>query len=324
MQIQQLRYLAALARNRFNVTQAAEQLYKSQPGVSKQLRLLEEELGVSLFERQGKLLVGLTPAGRAVLDLAECTLANVEAIRRAATEFSQPDRGDLSIATTHTQARYVLPAVIRVFRRVWPAVRLHLHQGTPAQIADLAASGAVDFAIATESLHLFDELVMLPCYRWNRAVVVPLGHPLAAVAPLTLAAVAEWPILTYVFGFTDRSHINEAFQKAGLTPEVSLTATDSDVIKTYIRLGLGVGILADMAQDEVIDGDLAFLPAGHLFEPSVTSIGFRRGLYLRSYHYDFIENFSVHLGRAVVDAAIAAETAEARASLFSGMAIRDY
>lgn len=324
MQIQQLRYLAALARSGFNVTQAAERLYKSQPGVSKQLRQLEEELGVPLFVRQGKMLAGLTPAGRAVLDLAECALANIEAIRRAAMEFSEPDRGDLSIATTHTQARYVLPSIVRAFRRDWPAVRLHLHQGTPAQIAEMAASGAVDFAIATESLHLFDELVMLPCYRWNRAVVVPRGHPLADVTPLSLAALAEWPILTYVFGFTDRSHINQAFQDAGLTPEVSLTATDSDVIKTYIRLGLGVGILADMACDEAIDGDLVFLPAGHLFAPSITRIGFRRGLYLRGFHYAFIESFAGHLGRAIVDAAVAAESAEAREQLFAGLAIRDY
>lgn len=324
MQIQQLRYLAALARSGFNVTQAAERLYKSQPGVSKQLRLLEEELGVSLFVRQGKMLVGLTPAGRAILDLADCALANVEAIRRVAMEFCEPDRGDLSIATTHTQARYVLPPVIRAFRRAWPSVRLHLHQGTPAQIAEMAASGAVDFAIATESLHLFDELVMLPCYRWNRAVVVPRGHPLAEVSPLSLAAVAEWPILTYVFGFTDRSHINQAFQEAGLAPEVSLTATDSDVIKTYIRLGLGVGILADMACDEATDADLAFLPAGHLFEPSVTRIGFRRGLYLSGFHYAFIESFAAHLTRPVVDAAITAETTEAREGLFAGLTIRDY
>lgn len=328
MQLQQLRYLLALARSGFNVTGAAERVFKSQPGVSKQLRLLEEELGVPLFERNGRQFVGLTPAGRAVLELAESALANVEAIHRAAQDFGDPGQGDLSIATTHTQARYVLPAVIKAFQRRWPEVRLHLHQGSPAQIAELAASGAVDFAIATESLHLFDELVMLPCYRWNRAVVVPRGHALEAEfgagLPITLAAAAKYPILTYVFGFTDRSHINAAFQREGLEPRVALTATDADVIKTYIRLGLGIGILAAMARDEALDDDLAFLDAAHLFEPSVTKIGFRKGLFLRACHYDFIQAFASHLSPELIDRAAAETTPEARAALFAGVAIRDY
>ncbi|MFN3595060.1 MAG: HTH-type transcriptional regulator CysB [Thiobacillaceae bacterium] len=324
MQLQQLRYLLALAASHYNVTEAAGRVFKSQPGVSRQLRLLEEELGVPLFERDGRQITGLTAAGRAVRDLAESALANVEAIRRVAQEFSAPGAGELSIATTHTQARYVLPPVIRAFRRRYPDLSLHLHQGSPTQNAEMAASGAVDFAIATESLHLFEELVMLPCYRWNRAIVVPRGHPLESVSPLTLEAVAAWPILTYVFGFTDRSHINAAFQARGLTPRVALTATDADVIKTYIRLGLGVGILASMAYDEEIDDDLVFLDAAHLFEPSMTKIGFRKGLYLRPCHYDFIHTFADHLDRATVDRAIAAPTPEARAELFAGMAIRDY
>jgi LysR family cys regulon transcriptional activator len=324
MQLQQLRYLLALARSGFNVTGAAERVFKSQPGVSKQLRLLEEELGVPLFERNGRQFTGLTPAGRAVLELAESALANVEAIHRAAQDFGDPAHGDLSIATTHTQARYVLPAVIKAFQRRWPDVSLHLHQGSPAQIAELAASGAVDFAIATESLHLFDELVMLPCYRWNRAVVVPRGHALEGVRPISLAAVAKYPVLTYVFGFTDRSHINAAFQREGLEPRLALTATDADVIKTYIRLGLGVGILAAMARDETLDGDLSFLDAAHLFEPSVTKIGFRKGLFLRACHYDFIQAFASHLTPELVDRAAAESTPEARAALFAGVAIRDY
>ena len=324
MQLQQLRYLLALARSNFNITGAAERVYKTQPGVSKQLRLLEEELGTPLFERSGKHITGLTAAGRAVLDLAECTLANIEAIHRVAVEFSDPGGGELSIATTHTQARYVLPSVIRAFRRHYPNLGLHLHQGSPAQIAELAASGAVDFAIATESLHLFDELVMLPCYRWNRSVVVPRGHPLEKVTPLTLEAVARYPILTYVFGFADRSHINEAFQNQGLTPNVALTATDADVIKTYIRLGLGVGIVAAMAQDERLDEDLVFLDAANLFAPSITKIGFRKGMFLRACHYDFIQAFASHLTRDVVERAAATPTPEARAELFEAMAIRNY
>lgn len=324
MQLQQLRYLRAMARSNFNVTDAAERVYKSQPGVSKQLRLLEEELGVPLFERVGRQITGLTPAGLAVLDLAECTLANVEAIRRVSQEFSDPGGGELSIATTHTQARYVLPPVIRAFRRRYPRLSMHLHQGSPAQIADMAASGAVDFAIATESLHLFDELVMLPCYRWNRAVVVPRGHPLETIAPLTLEAVSEYSILTYVFGFTDRSHINDAFHSRGLAPEIALTATDADVIKTYIRLGLGVGILAAMAWDEHQDADLVFLDASHLFAPSITRIGFRKGLFLRACHYDFIRGFASHLTREVVERAITLPSAETRAKIFEAIAIRDF
>lgn len=324
MQLQQLRYLLALARSNFNITGAAERVYKTQPGVSKQLRLLEEELGVPLFERSGRQISGLTAAGRAVLELAECALDSVDAIHRVATEFNEPGRGELAIATTHTQARYVLPPVIRSFRRQYPKLALHLHEGSPAQIADLAASGAVDFAIATESLHLFDELVMLPCYRWNRSIVVPRGHPLETVQPLTLEAVAGYPILTYVFGFSDRSHINEAFQSRGLVSNVVLTATDADVIKTYIRLGMGVGIVAAMAQDERLDEDLAFLDAAHLFTPSITKIGFRKGMPLRAWHYDFIQAFAGHLTREVVERAAALPTPEARAGLFEALTIRDY
>jgi LysR family cys regulon transcriptional activator len=324
MQLQQLRYLLALARSNFNITGAAERVYKTQPGVSKQLRLLEEELGVPLFDRSGRQISGLTAAGRAVLDLAECTLDNIEAIHRVTAEFNDPGRGDLAIATTHTQARYVLPPVIRAFRRQYPNLALHLHEGSPAQIAELAASGAVDFAIATESLHLFDDLVMLPCYRWNRSVVVPRGHPLEMVKPLTLEAVADYPILTYVFGFADRSHVNEAFQSHGLVPNVVLTATDADVIKTYIRLGMGVGIVAAMAQDERLDEDLSFLDAAHLFTPSITKIGFRKGMFLRTCHYDFMQAFAGHLTREVVERAAALPTPEARADLFEGMTIKDY
>jgi LysR family cys regulon transcriptional activator len=324
MQLQQLRYLLALARSNFNITGAAERVYKTQPGVSKQLRLLEEELGVPLFDRSGRQISGLTPAGRAVLDLAECTLDNIEAIHRVAAEFNDPGRGELAIATTHTQARYVLPPVIRAFRRQYPNLALHLHEGSPAQIAELAASGAVDFAIATESLHLFDDLVMLPCYRWNRSVVVPRGHPLETVKPLTLEAVADYPLLTYVFGFADRSHINEAFQRHELVPNVVLTATDADVIKTYIRLGMGVGIVAAMAQDEHLDEDLSFLDAAQLFTPSVTKIGFRKGMFLRTCHYDFIQAFAGHLSREIVERAAALPTPEARADLFETLTIRDY
>lgn len=319
MKLQQLRYLRAIVRSGLNITGAAEGLYTSQPGVSKQLRLLEEELGVPLFERAGRQLTGITPAGRTILEQAECVLNGVEAIRQIAQEFSDPQRGGLSIATTHTQARYVLPPVIRDFVRKYPQVNLHLHQGNPMQIAELAESGAVDFAIATEAVEHFENLIMMPCYRWNRAIVIPCDHPLRNEEPLTLEAVAKYPILTYVFGFTGRSRLDAAFESRGLTPNVVFTATDADVIKTYVRLGLGVGIVAKMAYDPDIDAGLCALDAGHLFEPSTTRIGFRRGTFLRAYHYDFIHHFAPHLTREVVDAAIGAESKEKRERLFGDL-----
>jgi LysR family cys regulon transcriptional activator len=324
MRLQQLRYLLGIVRNNLNITAAAERLYTSQPGISKQIRQLEEELGVPIFERSGKQLTAITPAGKAVVALAERVLSDVEAIRQTAREFSNPRRGDLSIATTHTQARYVLPRVISAFVRKYPEVDLHLHQGTPAQIAELASSGAVDCAIATESLEYFEDLVMMPCYRWNRAVVAPCDHPLREEQPLTLEAVAAYPILTYVFGFTGRSQLDAAFRSRGLEPNVVFTATDADVIKTYVRLGLGVGIVAKMAYDPRIDKDLCALDASHLFEPSTTKIGFRRGLFLRAYHYDFIELFSPHLKRELVDRAMQAGTNEERERLFAGLALPSY
>lgn len=324
MKLQQLRYLRAIVRNNLNITAAAERLHTSQPNVSKQLRLLEEELGLPIFERMGRQLTGITPAGKAIIEQAELVLNGVEAVRQIARESSDPRRGGLSIATTHTQARYVLPAVIRDFMRKYPQVNLHLHQGSPMHIAELAESGAVDFAIATEAMEYFENLVMLPCYRWNRAIVTPCDHPLREEEPLTLEAVAHYPILTYVFGFTGRSRLDAAFKSRGLTPKVVFTATDADVIKTYVRLGLGVGIVAKMAYDPRSDTDLCVLDAGHLFEPSTSRIGFRRGTFLRSYHYDFIHRFAPHLTREVVDAAVRAESREERELLFSDLALPDY
>lgn len=316
MNLQQLRYITAVAREGLNITAAAERLHTSQPGVSKQIRQLEEELGIQIFERSGKQLVRITPAGEAVLALAKCTLTDVEEIRRTAQEFRDPSHGSLSIATTHTQARYVLPRVVARFARRYPNVALHMHQGTPVQIAELAASGEVDFAIATEAMEHFDELVMMPCYQWNRAIITPCDHPLREVQPLTLEAVADYPILTYVFGFTGRSKLDAAFQQRGLEPRVVFTASDADVIKTYVRLGLGVGIVARMAYDARIDTDLCALDAGHLFTPSTTKIGFRRGIVLRDYMYDFIAEFAPHLSRERVNAAIAATTNTEREALF--------
>ena len=309
MKLRQLHYIHEVANRGLNVTAAAEALFTSQPGVSKQIRLLEEELGVDIFLRNGKQLSEVTPAGLRILDYTRRLLRESENIRNVAEEFRDTDKGDLSLATTHTQARYALPPVIQKFRQSYPLVRMHLHQGSPPQIAKQAAEGTVDFAIATEAMEHFEQLVMLPCYHWNRSVLVPPKHPLAqkilgsagGKAKLTLADIAEFPIITYTFGFTGRSKLDQAFHAHGLKPDVVLTAVDADVIKTYVRLGLGVGIVASMSYDAKQDADLVRLPADHLFEPSTTHIGFRQGMFLRAYMYDFIGEFAPHLTRELID-----------------------
>lgn len=324
MKLQQLRYIWEVARNNLNVSATAESLYTSQPGVSKQIRILEDELGVQIFQRSGKHLTEITAAGKSILKVAGEILDRTENIRQIAQEFSDPRRGSLSIATTHTQARYKLPPVIREFIDRYPNVALHMHQGTPIQISELASKGTVDFAIATEALEHFDNLVMMPCYRWNRSVIVPQGHPLTRERPLTLAAIAQYPLVTYVFGFTGRSQLDNAFSAASLKPQVVFTATDADVIKTYVRLGLGVGIVASMAYDPKLDSGLQALSADHLFEPSTTKIGFRRGTFLRGYMFDFIQLFAPHLRRDVVEKALAAHSHEALERLFAGVQLPSY
>lgn len=324
MKLQQLRYLTAIARNNLNISAAAESLYTSQPGVSKQIRLLEDELGVELFNRNGKHLTHITPVGRQIIEKAEKILREVRNIQVLAEEFRDDQRGNLAIATTHTQARYVLPRVIQIFRQHYPAVILQIHQGSPSQIAELAVSGEVDFAIATEASELFEDLVMMPCYRWCRCVLVPREHPLTQLEQLSLQDVAEYPLVTYVFGFTGRSHLDEAFRGAKLKPNVAFTATDADVIKTYVRLGLGVGILAAMAYDPKEDQDLARLDARHLFALSTTRIGFRRGTFLRTYMYDFIELFAPHLTPREVQAAEQMESQEGVDLLFENLTLPVY
>ncbi|MBV0932139.1 HTH-type transcriptional regulator CysB [Marinobacterium weihaiense] len=295
MKLQQLRYIWEVARHDLNVSATAQSLYTSQPGISKQIRLLEDELGVEVFARSGKHLTRVTPAGEAILAIAGEVLQKCEAIRQVAQEFSDERKGKLEVATTHTQARYALPETIHDFIKIYPEVSLHIHQGTPMQISEMAADGTVDFAIATEAMAHFSDLIMMPCYRWNRSVVVPEGHPLTELPALTLEALAEWPLITYVFGFTGRSKLDDAFTNKGLEPRVVLTAVDSDVIKTYVKLGLGVGIIATMAFEEGKDDGLVALDASHLFEHSVTRIGFRKGTFLRGYMYDFIQTFAPHL-----------------------------
>ncbi|MFT7131599.1 MAG: LysR family cys regulon transcriptional activator [Cyclobacteriaceae bacterium] len=321
MKLQQLRYIWEVAHHDLNVSATAQSLFTSQPGISKQIRLLEDELGVEVFSRSGKHLTRITPAGETIIAKAGEILHKVESIKQVAQEFSNEKKGSLSVATTHTQARYALPAVIAEFIARYPDVSLHMHQGTPLQIAEMAADGVVDFAIATEGLDLFGDLVMMPCYTWNRCIVVPRGHPLTEIADLTLEDVAKHPLVTYVFGFTGRSKLDEAFMHKGLAPKVVFTATDADVIKTYVRLGLGIGIIAGMAHDVVLDDDLVALDADHLFEASTTMIGCRRGTFLRGYMYEFIEIFAPHLNRQVVNEAFERQNRSELEALFTGITL---
>lgn len=324
MKLQQLRYIWEVAHHDLNVSATAQSLFTSQPGISKQIRLLEDELGVEIFARSGKHLTHITPAGEAILKAAGEVLRKVEGIKQVAQEFSDERKGALSIATTHTQARYALPPVIRKFMASYPDVSLHMHQGTPLQISELAADGTVDFAIATEALELFGDLIMMPCYRWNRTVLVPKNHPLTQISRLKLSDVAEFPIVTYVFGFTGRSKLDEAFIEEGLSPRVVFTAADADVIKTYVRLGLGIGIVAKMAYDPELDKDLVPLDVSHLFDASVTKIGFRRGTFLRGFMYEFIELFAPHLTRDLVDEAYRRHSKSEIEELFSHIELPVY
>jgi len=303
MKLQQLRYIVEVLNNNLNVSATAENLYTSQPGISKQVRMLEDELGIQVFERSGKHLTKVTPAGKEIIRYASEILGKVESIKAIACQYTQPDQGTLNIATTHTQARYALPEVIQGFIKRYPKVSLHMHQGTPTQISESVAKGKTDFAIATEALHLYQDLIMLPCYHWNRSVIVPKDHPLANIKDISIADIAKYPIVTYVFGFTGRSELDEAFNSAGFKPNVVFTATDADVIKTYVRLGLGVGVVASMAINED-DDDFCVIDARHIFKSSTTSIGFRKGSFLRDYMYDFMVRFAPHLNRPLVEKAI--------------------
>ena len=296
MKLQQLKYLLAIVDNGLNITAAAEKLYTSQPGVSKQLKLLEEELGLQLFTRKGKSLGGITAAGQQVIDRARLIMSEVDNIRSIASDFYHEEEGTLSIATTHTQARYVLPDVIREFRDRYPKVSLNLHQGTSEQIADMVSANEIDFAIATGSHELFSDLLLVPSYHWDRKIVVPKQHALAALdRKLTLADLAEHPLVTYVFSFGGQSSLKRAFADQGLEPDVVFTARDADVIKTYVRMGLGVGIVASMAEDCNDQKDLTALDAEGLFPRSTTWIGFRKNIVLRRYMLDFVQLFAPHI-----------------------------
>lgn len=305
MKLQQLRYIVEIVNQNMNITEAAEVLYTSQPGISKQVRLLESELGINIFERNGKHIKGLTPAGKKIIAIARELLVKAQSIKSVAEEQTRPNTGALRIATTNTQARYMLPSVIEKFKAKYPDVSLHLHQGTPSQIYDALMAGEVDLAITTEAQYLFEDAVLLPCYYWNRSVIVKPEHPLAQFVQqnekLTVKALGQYDLITYTFGFTGQSDLDHAFNKEGILPRIVFTATDADVIKTYVKLGLGVGIMATMACVE--DPDLVAINASHLFQPSMTQIAFKRGTFLRNYMYDFIQYFSPHLTKMQVERA---------------------
>lgn len=305
MKLQQFRYINEVVKKDLNVSEAAEALHTSQPGVSKQIRLLEDELGVPIFLRTGKSLAQITEPGREILKRAKRILMEVEMIRRIGEEYTQHTEGTLTIATTHTQACYALPPVIAAFAERYPKVKLSIRQGSPQQIADMVALEQADIGIATETVASSESLIALPCYRWNHCVVVPKNHPLRKLKKrLKLADIAAYPIITYDFAFAGGSLVNKAFEAANIKPNVVLTALDSDVIKTYVRAGLGIGLLAQMAYDKNKDKDLHLIEIAHLFEANTTWVGIRQGSYMRGFVYDFIELFAPHLNRKQISAAL--------------------
>ncbi len=304
MKLQQLRYIVEIQRQGLNVSEAAESLYTSQPGISKQVKLLEDELGISIFERSGKRFTGITEPGRTVLEIAQRILREAENLKRASAEYAGGEMGRLVLATTHTQARYALPLVVRDFMAKHPNVRLEMHQGSPTQIAEWVASGEADIGIATESLDQYAQLMTFPVRQWTHCVIAPAGHPILESQPLSLNELAKWPLITYDTAFSGRSRINKAFERIGAMPNIALTALDADVIKTYVSLGMGLGIISALAVDPERDSGLVAIDAAHLFESNTTRLAVRRGTYLRRYDYDLIALFAPHLSKRVVDMAM--------------------
>ena len=307
MNIRQLQYISTVAKNGLNVSATADSLFTSQPGVSKQIKLLEDELGVQIFERRGRQITRVTEAGQAIIEQADRALIEIESLKRAAREFSEPGVGELSMAMTHTVARYAFPPVVRAFTDRYPKVKIHFSLATPSQIAEQVSRGTVNFGIATEVMTHFEDLVGLPCYRWRRAVLVPKNHPLVKAQTLTLDALARYPLATYTFGFDRGAPLDNAFREQDLIPDVHFTATDADVIKTYVRQGLGVGIVAALAYDPDIDTDLRCLDASHLFQIDTAHIVFRRGSFFRQYMFEFLELFAPHLTEDTVRSALASK-----------------
>lgn len=295
MKIQQLRYILGVANNGFNVSKTAELFFTSQPGVSKQIGMLEDELKVKIFERHGRMLTGITPAGKSILDMAEEIIDKVESIKKVAQEYSDDSIGSLTIATTHCQARYILPETILSFTKKYSGVSFHMELDTPIQICESVSKGVVDLAITSQGMESYDNLIVIPCYSWNRTVVVRSDHPLASSTPLTLEKLSKYPIVTYLKGFTGRQQFDSAFEIEGLTPDIVFTASDTDVIKAYVRMKLGIGIIASIAYDKEVDSDLVAIDVSHLFESTITKIALKRGVTIRNYVYEFIKLFSPHL-----------------------------
>jgi LysR family cys regulon transcriptional activator len=307
MNLHQFRFVREAVRQNFNLTEAAKALYTSQPGVSKAIIELEEELGIDIFSRHGKRIRGLTEPGKQVLKSVETILQELEGLKRIGKEFAAQDAGSFTIATTHTQARYSLPTVIQAFAQKFPKVRLSLLQGNPKQVAEMVLNGQADLAIATESIAEIDGLITLPCYQWEHMVVVPAEHPLLKSKSITLEEIAQYPLITYDAAFAGRNRIDQAFTRRALKPDILLEAIDADVIKTYVELGMGVGIIAGLAFDPVRDVNLRAIPVGHLFGTNISRIALKQGAYLRSYVFTFIEIMAPSLVRKMVEQALAGE-----------------
>ena len=318
MKLQQLRYIVEVANHDLNVSSTADSLYTSQPGISKQIKLLEDELGVQIFARTGKHLTSITPIGETIIALSREVLAKTKSIKDIASEHHQPNTGTLNITTTYTQARYVLPQVIQQFIQKYPKILLHLEQGMPDQLIEDVISGKVDFAITTDLPVGNEECVVLPCYHWNYSVVVKKDHPLAKEPKLTIDMLANYPLVSYDFS-NDGSDLYHAFAKAQKTPNIAFSTADADLIKTYVKLGVGVGIVAKMAVNTTEDSDLVVLNAGHLFSYNTTYIVFMRNLFLRHYMYDFINQFSSHLTKELVNNALDCGSNTEIQAMFNGI-----
>lgn len=304
MNLHQFRFVREAVRQNFNLTDAAKALFTSQPGVSKAIIELEEELGIDIFSRHGKRIRGLTEPGRQVLKSVELILQEVEGLKRIGKEFAAQDSGSLTIATTHTQARYSLPAVVQQFSQKFPKVRLSLLQGNPKQVAEMVTNNLADVAIATEAIAEVDGLVSLPCFQWEHMVITSTDHPLLKLKSITLEDIAAYPLITYDAAFAGRNKIDQAFARRALKPDVVLEAIDADVIKTYVELGMGIGIIAGLAYNPTRDVNLKAIPAGHLFGMNLSRVALKEGAYLRSYVFTFIELLAPSLTRKMVENAL--------------------
>lgn len=304
MKLHQLKYVHEVAQQGLNISAAAVALHTSQPGVSKQIQLLEEELGLQIFLRNGKRLVGITEPGKQILKLAAQVMFDMQNIKRVGDEFTRVETGTLTIATTHTQARYKLPLAVQQFIQMFPNVKLTIHQGNPSQVAAQVASGEADIGIATESISLDERILCLPCYEWNRCLVMPEQHPLTKETNITLETISAYPLITYDFAFTGSTLVSKVFHDAGVAPNIVLTAIDADVIKTYVNLGLGVGLIANMAYDEKRDYPLQSIDCSHLFPNSTTYLGFRKDAFLRGYMLSFMQLLSPNVSPQVIEDAL--------------------